>query len=160
MAEALKDNRSVAVIDLVIRKLSGSINIFSKQHYMPMDRFWSSVWCCFLQGGNNIHSRGIAAVAQVFKDNQIITSVSTLSSIIHFIVYSMDCILSNPIHHQFGFQLGVAYNPIGPEGAQALCEILKFHGKIQTLELGWCQVNISDVQMKLFSFIRSKQYNT
>lgn len=37
-------------------------------------------------------------------------------------------------------QLELSYNPIGAEGAKALCEVLKFHGKVQTLKLGWCQV--------------------
>lgn len=38
-------------------------------------------------------------------------------------------------------QLEVGYNPIGPDGAKALSEVLKFHGNIQALKLGWCQVN-------------------
>jgi hypothetical protein len=37
-------------------------------------------------------------------------------------------------------QLELGYNPIGPDGAKALSEVLKFHGKINTLKLGWCQV--------------------
>lgn len=37
-------------------------------------------------------------------------------------------------------QLEVGYNPIGPDGAKALSEILKFHGNVKTLKLGWCQV--------------------
>lgn len=32
------------------------------------------------------------------------------------------------------------YNAFGPDGAKALSEVLKFHGKIETLKLGWCQV--------------------
>lgn len=34
----------------------------------------------------------------------------------------------------------MSYNPIGSDGVKALCDVLKFHGKIQTLKLGWCQV--------------------
>lgn len=34
----------------------------------------------------------------------------------------------------------LGYNPIGPEGAEVLCEVLKFHGNIHILKLGWCQV--------------------
>lgn len=37
-------------------------------------------------------------------------------------------------------QLDLAYNPIGADGAKALSEVLKFHGNINTLKLGWCQV--------------------
>lgn len=37
-------------------------------------------------------------------------------------------------------QLELGYNPIGPEGAKSLSEVLKYHGKIETLKLGWCQV--------------------
>lgn len=37
-------------------------------------------------------------------------------------------------------QLELGYNPIGPEGAKALAEVLKFHGNIKVLMLGWCQV--------------------
>ena len=29
-----------------------------------------------LQGGNNIHAEGVSAIAQVLKDNSVITSVS------------------------------------------------------------------------------------
>lgn len=39
-------------------------------------------------------------------------------------------------------QLELGYNPIGPDGAKTLCETLKFHGKIETLKLGWCQVAV------------------
>lgn len=37
-------------------------------------------------------------------------------------------------------QLEISYNPIGPHGAKALFEVLKSHGNIKTLSLGWCQV--------------------
>lgn len=37
-------------------------------------------------------------------------------------------------------QLELGYNPIGADGAKALAEVLKFHGNINTLKLGWCQV--------------------
>lgn len=37
-------------------------------------------------------------------------------------------------------QLELGYNPIGPDGAKALAEVLKFHGSIKDLMLGWCQV--------------------
>lgn len=37
-------------------------------------------------------------------------------------------------------QLELSYNPIGADGVKALCDILKFHGKIETLRLGWCKV--------------------
>jgi hypothetical protein len=39
--------------------------------------------------------------------------------------------------------LDLAYNPIGADGAKAITEVLKFHGNINTLKLGWCQVNLS-----------------
>lgn len=42
----------------------------------------------------------------------------------------------------FLLQLELGYNPIGPDGAKALSEVLKFHGNINTLKLGWCQVII------------------
>jgi len=29
---------------------------------------------------------------------------------------------------------------MGPDGTKALCDIIKFHGKLETLKLGWCQV--------------------
>lgn len=34
----------------------------------------------------------------------------------------------------------VSYNPIGPDWAKALAKVLKFHGNIKMLKLGWCQV--------------------
>lgn len=34
----------------------------------------------------------------------------------------------------------LGYNPIGPDGAKALAEVLKFHGNVKDLNLGWCQV--------------------
>ncbi|KAF2302465.1 hypothetical protein GH714_036444 [Hevea brasiliensis] len=37
------------------------------------------------------------------------------------------------------YSLEVGYNPIGVDGAKALSEILKFHGNIKALKLGWCQ---------------------
>ena len=40
-------------------------------------------------------------------------------------------------------QFEFSYNPIGMNGAKVLADILKFHGKIETLRLGWCQVNLS-----------------
>ena len=39
-------------------------------------------------------------------------------------------------------QLELSYNPIGPDGAKALSEVLKFNGNVNTLKLGWCQVII------------------
>lgn len=48
---------------------------------------------------------------------------------------------TDPLSLSFSLsQLELGYNPIGPEGAKALSEVLKFHGKIKTLKLGWCQV--------------------
>ncbi|KAH0461984.1 hypothetical protein IEQ34_009559 [Dendrobium chrysotoxum] len=67
-------------------------------------------------GGNNIHASGVSEIAQVLKDNSIITTTNSCSL----------------------FQLELGYNPIGPDGAKALCEIIKFHGKLETLKLGWC----------------------
>ena len=40
-------------------------------------------------------------------------------------------------------QLELGYNPIGPDGAKALSEVLKFNGNVNTLKLGWCQVIIA-----------------
>ncbi|RDX99553.1 putative disease resistance protein RGA4, partial [Mucuna pruriens] len=34
----------------------------------------------------------------------------------------------------------LSYNPIGPDGAKALAELLNFLGNIKTLKLGWCQI--------------------
>ncbi|KAK8971481.1 hypothetical protein KSP40_PGU010626 [Platanthera guangdongensis] len=36
--------------------------------------------------------------------------------------------------------LELGYNPIGPDGAKFLFEIIKFHGKLETLKLAWCQI--------------------
>ena len=55
-------------------------------------------------------------------------------------------------------QLEVGYNPIGPDGAKALSEILKFHGNVKTLKLGWCQVKPVDncfVYSQLLVFVLS-----
>ncbi|KAH0461987.1 hypothetical protein IEQ34_009562 [Dendrobium chrysotoxum] len=68
------------------------------------------------EGGNNIHASGVSEIAQVLKDNSIITT------------------------------LELGYNPIGPDGAKALCEIIKFHGKLETLKLGWCQIGAKGVE--------------
>jgi hypothetical protein len=40
-------------------------------------------------------------------------------------------------------QFEFSYNPIGMNGAKVLADTLKFHGKIETLRLGWCQVYLS-----------------
>lgn len=40
-------------------------------------------------------------------------------------------------------QFEFSYNPIGMNGAKVLADTLKFHGKIETLRLGWCQVCLS-----------------
>lgn len=52
-------------------------------------------------------------------------------------------------------QLELGYNPIGPDGAKALCEVLKFHGKIETLKLGWCQVTCAFKALSLYSSFSS-----
>lgn len=51
-------------------------------------------------------------------------------------------------------QLELGYNPIGPDGAKALCEVLKFHGKVEILKLGWCQVihNFKMMSMQVIFF--------
>jgi hypothetical protein len=38
-------------------------------------------------------------------------------------------------------QLEIGYNPFGPDGMKVLSEILKFHGNVKALKLGWCQVD-------------------
>ncbi|KAH0461499.1 hypothetical protein IEQ34_009074 [Dendrobium chrysotoxum] len=63
-------------------------------------------------GGNNIHASGVSEIAQVLKDNSIITTTNSFSL----------------------FLLELVYNPIGPDGAKALYEIIKFHGKLETLK--------------------------
>ncbi|KAG5522296.1 hypothetical protein RHGRI_034474 [Rhododendron griersonianum] len=69
-------------------------------------------------GGNNIHAKGASAIAQVLKENSIITKAS----------------------------LEISYNRIGPHGAKALFEVLKSHGNIKTLSLGWCQIGAMGVE--------------
>ncbi|KAF5201514.1 Nlr family card domain containing [Thalictrum thalictroides] len=64
-------------------------------------------------GGNNIHAMGVTAVAQVLKDNLVIKS--------------------------FLFPVGTWIQSHRTDGAKALAEVLKFHGKIEILKLGWCQ---------------------
>lgn len=57
-------------------------------------------------------------------------------------------------------QLELSYNPIGPEGAKALCEVISFHGKLETLKLGWCQVISSSSYVFQFQVgsVIDKQY--
>lgn len=43
----------------------------------------------------------------------------------------------------FDLQLELSYNPIGADGSKILADFIKFHGNVQTLRLGWCQVKIS-----------------
>ncbi|RXH79658.1 hypothetical protein DVH24_040805 [Malus domestica] len=62
------------------------------------------------EGGNNIHAKGVTAIAEALKDNSVITF------------------------------LELGYNPMGPDGVKALSEVLKFNGNIETLKLGWCQI--------------------
>lgn len=47
-------------------------------------------------------------------------------------------------------QLELGYNPMGPDGVKALSEVLKFHGNIETLKLGWCQVIYSFSHMLIY----------
>ncbi|CAB4295079.1 unnamed protein product [Prunus armeniaca] len=60
--------------------------------------------------GNNIHAKGVTAIAEALKDNSVITF------------------------------LELGYNPMGPDGVKDLSEVLKFHRNIETLKLGWCQI--------------------
>lgn len=100
-----------------------------------------------IQGGNNIHEKGVTAIAHVLKDNSIITTVSCFFSFF-LIKFGLLCRelylmpLGSSYYYSILSQLELGYNPIGPEGAKALAEILKFHGKIETLKLGWCQVSL------------------
>ncbi|GJY64466.1 NLR family CARD domain-containing protein 3 isoform X2 [Tanacetum coccineum] len=56
---------------------------------------------CYTEGGNDIHAKGITAIAGVLKDNGVIAAVN---------------------------------------GAKALSDVLKFHGNIKTLMIGWCKI--------------------
>lgn len=59
----------------------------------------------------------------------------------YFSFFLFGLMTTDPLSLSFSLsQLELGYNPIGPEGAKALSEVLKFHGKIKTLKLGWCQV--------------------
>ncbi|KAL3824215.1 hypothetical protein ACJIZ3_020244 [Penstemon smallii] len=93
----------------------------------------------YLQGGNDIHAKGITEIAQVLKDNSVITAVSAshVSKFLTFykIIQTMNLSLSLSL-----CQLEIGYNPIGPDGAKALAEVLKFHGNVKDLMLGWCQI--------------------
>jgi Ran GTPase-activating protein (RanGAP) involved in mRNA processing and transport len=51
--------------------------------------------------------------------------------------------------------LEFSYNPIGPAGAKVLAETLKFHGNVQTLRLGWCQIGVKGAEI----FAECLQYN-
>lgn len=97
-------------------------------------------------------------MAQVLKDNPVITTVSppsfyhfssfpfifsftfSHSSIINVGYFFLLLLFSSSSSLSLSLQLELSYNPIGPDGAKALSEVLKFHGKINTLKLGWCQV--------------------
>lgn len=43
-------------------------------------------------------------------------------------------------------QFEFSYNPIGMNGAKVLADTLKFHGKIETLRLGWCQIGVKGAE--------------
>ncbi|GJW77493.1 protein NLRC3 [Tanacetum coccineum] len=114
IAEALKENRSITNIDL---------------------------------GGNDIHAKGITAIAEVLKDNGVITAAVFGNK--RFGAFRSDkrCstnrenlseIVSDQILQFHELELG--YNPMGPDGAKALSDVLKFHGNIKTLMLGWCKI--------------------
>jgi hypothetical protein len=51
--------------------------------------------------------------------------------------------------------LELSYNPIGFEGVKSLFEVLKFHGKIKSLKLGWCQVFIPPFSSLFFSLLKA-----
>ncbi|KAJ0039253.1 hypothetical protein Pint_23069 [Pistacia integerrima] len=53
-------------------------------------------------------------------------------------------------------QLDLSYNPIGTDGVKALSEVLKFHGNINTLKLGWCQIGANGAE----SVADMLRYNT
>lgn len=82
----------------------------------------------------------------MLKDNSVITTVwlqfsfSVLVACLHYFIPNAKFIAFS--------QLELSYNPIGPDGAKALAEILKFHGNVNTLKLGWCQVRY--ITSKLF----------
>lgn len=40
-----------------------------------------------LQGGNDIHAKGISAIAEVLKDNSVITSVSSIKKCLFLLIY-------------------------------------------------------------------------
>ena len=79
------------------------------------------------------------------KDNDVITTVRPITfSLANPFTFSF------PSLNLFLSQLELGYNPIGPDGAKALAEVLKFHGNVKTLKLGWCQVNLNDLLMSAY----------
>lgn len=95
-----------------------------------------------LQGGNNIHAAGVSVIARVLKDNSVISTVSLNNYFVSCLCFCSFFAFSDTgfISHS---QLELSYNPIGPDGAKALAEVIKFHGSVKTLKLGWCQVTFS-----------------
>lgn len=69
IADALKENRSITNIDLVSRWLKLILlNLkFVLYNYLKLNLYF--------QGGNDIHAKGITAIAEVLKDNTVITAV-------------------------------------------------------------------------------------
>lgn len=38
--------------------------------------------------------------------------------------------------------LELGYNPMGPDGAKELADVIKFFGNVETLRLGWCKLGV------------------
>lgn len=87
VADALKENRTLTTIDLVWWQDVASKCVL---HLYEMTTCGTN---CFvtLQGGNNIHEKGAAAIAQVLKDNDIVTTVIIVFSLLFWCV-SLDVV--------------------------------------------------------------------
>ena len=82
----MKQNRTITTIDLVRREYSlpflyMQFDYFQRNYQQAFSEDNSE--CFILQGGNNIHAKGVSDMAQVLKDNPVITTVSP-PSFYHF----------------------------------------------------------------------------
>ncbi|KAK1437835.1 hypothetical protein QVD17_03635 [Tagetes erecta] len=86
---------------------------------------------------NDIKDEGAEKIAEALKWNRSITNIDLGRNDIHA---KGATAIAEVLEDNNDITSIIFYNPIGPDGAKALADILKFHGNIKTLNIGWCKI--------------------
>ncbi|PKU63125.1 RAN GTPase-activating protein 1 [Dendrobium catenatum] len=106
--------------------------------------------------GNNMGNEGVRALVSGLSSHRGKITLLDLGNndidpkgafhVANYIKKTKSLLWLNLYMNDIGDELELGYNPIGPDGARALCDIIKFHGKLETLKLGWCQIGAKGVE--------------